>query len=73
MIGDIKNKWLRRTIVVLAAIPGTATMLVLWLIYGVCGLWDNLWYGAKEFAPRWMHAIVWAWKGNQSQQCNTNQ
>lgn len=73
MIQNIRNKWLRRAIVVLSAIPATAIMVGLWLIAGLTGFCAALNAMANEYGPRWVRAVVAAWKGNGFQQGNTQQ
>ena len=73
MIQNIKNKWLRRAVVVLSAIPATAIMVGLWLIAGLTGFYSALKAIAKEYGPRWVETVIAAWKGDEFQQGNTQQ
>ena len=66
MIQNIKNKWLRRAIVVLLAIPGTIIMVGLWLIAGVAGFCSALKAIAVEYGPRWVETVIAAWKGREA-------
>ena len=65
MIQNIKNKWLRRAIVVLFATPGTIIMVGLWLIDGLAELGRTLWAGLKSYWPHWFMAMAEAWKGRE--------